>query len=169
MTNETRMTKSEIVRRTPRSFVIRALSFIRHSSFVLRHLPSHLLRHLDPEQLEALGQNPRRQLAKRETGAACGLLRLQNRAGFVKRVEAVGQLEEIICQNVRPEIVQNRWNDFAELTKPEGQIPFFRRGQHEFLRRDKLFARFPKNRADADVGVLQVRCRVPLERSQEKM
>ena len=59
-------------------------------------------------------RHARRQFAERETRAARRLFRFQDRAGFVKRVEAVGQLEEIIRQNVRPKIVQHRRDDFAQ-------------------------------------------------------
>ena len=82
----------------------------------------HLFGDLDSEKIQAAMKNPRRQLAERETRASRRLLRFQNRAGFVKRVEAVGQLEEIIRQNVGPKIVQNRRDDFAELTESRGQI-----------------------------------------------
>ena len=114
----------------------------------------HLFRNLDPQQLEALRQYAGRQLAKRQARAARRLFGFQHRAGFVKRVEAVGQLEEIIRQDVRPEVVQNRWNDFAKLTEPKGESLFLRRVQRDLRWRDKFLARLPENRADADIRVL---------------
>ena len=62
-------------------------------------------------------KNARRQFAQRETRAARRLFGFQDRAGFVKRVEAVGQLEEIIRQHVRTEIVQDGRDDFGKLAE----------------------------------------------------
>jgi hypothetical protein len=58
MTNDEGNPNDE-VRNTSRDaagIVVKSASFIRHSTFVLRHLPSHPLRRFDAEQLETFLQ-----------------------------------------------------------------------------------------------------------------
>ena len=73
------------------------------------------------------------QIAQRQTRTARRFVRFQNRAGFVKGVETVGQLEQIIGQNVRPKIIQHLRNDFGELAQPFREIDFRRLGQNQIL------------------------------------
>ena len=89
--DEIRMTNDElqsINRGTARPFVIWVSSFIRHSTFVI--LTSHLFRHFDPEQIETALQHSPGEIAQCKPRTARRLFRFQNRASFVKRVEAVG-------------------------------------------------------------------------------
>src|SRR5215510_930104 len=76
---------------------------IRHSCFII--FPLHPLRRFDPQKLQAALQNSRGKIAQRQTRTARRFLCFQHGASFVKRVEAVRQLEQIIRQNVWTEPV----------------------------------------------------------------
>src|ERR1041385_5881910 len=82
----------------------------------------HFVGSFDPEKIESALEHAPGEIAQREARATCRLGRFQNRAGLVESVEAVGQLEEIVRQDVRAKIVQYLRNDFGELAKALGQI-----------------------------------------------
>src|SRR5215467_429450 len=135
----------------------------------------HSFRHLDSEKVEPALQNSPGKVTQGQTRTARRFLRFQNGASFVECVEAVGQLEQIICQNVWPKPIQHLWNDFSELTQTFRQIQFggiFQRQgcSHRPVARLTLpwqrrgFTRFTKDRADPDVRILQIWRGVPVQR-----
>src|SRR3954452_64435 len=73
-------------------------------------LSLHSLRNFDSQQVKPPGQDAAAQFAQGETRTAGGLLRFQDWAGFVEAVEGVGQLVEIVREQVRTEIVQDGGN-----------------------------------------------------------
>ena len=75
------------------SFIIGASSFIRHSAFELRQLPSHLLGHLDSKKIETALQDSPGEIAQCQSRPARRFFRFQDRTGLIKCVEAVRQLE----------------------------------------------------------------------------
>src|SRR5438552_1197958 len=128
---------------------------------------SHLLRHFDSEKTESALQNLRSQIAQCQTRAAPPLFRFQDRAGFVKCVEAVCQLEQIICQDVWTKTVQRMWNKLGELTQPFGEIDLgqFGEAKWHWLPANLLIGRMPmprfacfaKDGSNPDIRVLQIR------------
>src|SRR5205807_2608719 len=91
----------------------------------------------------------------------------QDRTRFIERMKAVGQLEQVIGQNIRPKIVQYLRDDLGELTK------FFRQRDLGRLVQDKRwshgalppcfapterggYTRFAKDGADPDIRVLKI-------------
>src|SRR3954470_19503260 len=109
------MTKSKILSPKAHSPVNRTSSFIRTSSFVIRHFSSHPLGDFDPEKVEAFGENTAVELAQGETGTAGGLVGFQDRTGFVESVERIRQFVEVIREQIRAVIVQDSGNDLGEL------------------------------------------------------
>ena len=79
-------------------------------------------------------------------------------------MEAVREFEQVGCENIRAKIVQYLRNDLAELAKLFRQNKFSRFGQHQLVHLRRRLLRFPKNRTDPDVSVLQIRRGVSLER-----
>ena len=65
-----------------------------------------------------------RSIAQCQTRTPGRLLRFQNRAGFVEAVKSVGQLKQIVRQNVRPEIVEDLRDDFGKLAELFRQTDF---------------------------------------------
>jgi hypothetical protein len=72
MTNDEGNPNDEIGSRCflPQRFVIRASSLIRHSTFVLRHFPSHPFRHFDAKQIQTSLQHPRGKIGQHQTRTA---------------------------------------------------------------------------------------------------
>ncbi len=101
-------------RRGHSSFGLRHSFVIRYSSFVI--LPSHLFRHFDSEKIETALQNSPGEIAQCKPRTARRLFRFQDRARFVECVEAVGQLEQVVRQNVRTKIIQHLRDDFRKKT-----------------------------------------------------
>src|SRR6266404_2400323 len=82
----------------------------------------HPFRNFDPEKLKAALQNASGQIAQREPRTARRFVGLQDRAGFVKRMEGVCELEQIIRQNVRPKIAQHLRHHLGKLTETLSQM-----------------------------------------------
>src|ERR1043166_2378306 len=135
MTTQIRLAEIETFRSVPlygpglrHSFVI------RYSCFVI--FPLHLLRHLDSKKFQPALQNSPGKIAQGQTRTARRFLRLQDGASFVECVEAVGQFEQIICQNVWAKPIQHLWNYFSEPTQTFRQIQFGGVGKRK-ARRDR--------------------------------
>src|SRR4051794_38444410 len=79
-------------------------------------------------------------------------------------MEGVRQFVEIVCQQVWTKIVQDGWPHFGELTELQREISLFRCSERDLLSRAEFFAGLSKDGADADVGILQIRRGVSLER-----
>ena len=106
---------------------------VRDSSTTLRfarndkgglHGCSHSFGNCNPEQIEPALQNACSQSAERESRAARRLFGFQDRTRFVEGVEAVRRFEQVVRQNVRPEIVQDCRHHFGELAQAPGEFSF---------------------------------------------
>ncbi len=75
----------------------------------------HPLRHADAEEVEALGEHAGGGVAKRETRIADGFRGLQHGATFEEGVECSGEFVEVIAEEIRPVVVEDRGEDFAKL------------------------------------------------------
>src|SRR6266487_412697 len=78
-------------------------------------------------------------------------------------MKAVGQLEQVTRQNVRTKIVQDLRDYFPKLTETFREIDLRRFGKNQLLDLRPSLARFAKDRANPDAGILQVRRGVPLQ------
>src|SRR5262249_13510270 len=89
--------------------------------------------HFNAEKIQTALQYSRSKIRQQQTRTAGWFLRFQHGACFVKGVEAVRQLEQIICKDVRTKSVQHLRNDFRELTNPFGKIEFGRFDQNQVV------------------------------------
>src|ERR1700745_1342942 len=88
---------------------VRSFAALRMTRFEPKRV-SHLLGHFDPKKSETALQNTRREVDQCQTRAARRFFRFQDRAGLIKSVKAVCQLEEIVRQNVWTKTVQHLGN-----------------------------------------------------------
>src|SRR5436190_255128 len=86
--------------------------------------PLHLLDRLDAEQVQALLQNSRRELAENQPRRSRWFVRLQHGASLVKGTELTRQIVEIVAEEVRFVIVQNLLQRPVEVEKLFCQIQF---------------------------------------------
>ena len=103
----------------------------------------------------------------RLSDGALGFGGFQHGAILVKTGKLTGEFVQVIAKEVRPVIVSHRLQSEAEVEKVSRQSQFFRRGQNQFRVPRSLLRVFPglaEDRADARVGVLQIRRGVALQR-----
>src|ERR1700730_6236364 len=101
---------------------LRGISRLRFAPLgMTRRSVSHLLGHFDSEKIQAALQNAAREIAQGQPRTARRFFRFQHRASFVEGVEAVGQLEKIVRQNVRAKIVQHLRNALSKLAQTLGE------------------------------------------------
>src|SRR6476661_6332942 len=79
-------------------------------------------------------------------------------------MEAVSQLEKIICEDVRTKPVQHLRNNLCELTNAFGKIKFGGIAEDELVNFRGSLACFTKDRANSDIRILQIRRSVPVQR-----
>src|SRR6476620_12521311 len=79
-------------------------------------------------------------------------------------MEAVSQLEKIICEDVRTKPVQHLRNNLCELTNAFGKIKFGGIAEDELVNFRRSLACFTKDRANSDVRILQIRRSVSVQR-----
>src|SRR5512133_1629028 len=79
-------------------------------------------------------------------------------------MEAVRQLEQMICKDVRTKPVQHLRNDLRELTNSFGKINLRRLAEDQIVNFRRNLACFTKDRANSDVRILQIRRGVPVQR-----
>ena len=80
-------------------------------------------------RVQAATENARGQFAERQASRAGGFVGFQNRTRFVESVEGVGQLEEIIREQIRTKIIQHLRDGLGELSESFGQSQLRRLGQ----------------------------------------
>src|SRR5262249_47888427 len=91
----------------------------------------HSFWHLNPKKVQPALQDVSGKIAQGQTRTPRRFLCFQDGASFVECVEAVGELEQIICQNVWAKPIQHLWNDFSELTQTFRQIQFGGMSKHK--------------------------------------
>ena len=79
-------------------------------------------------------------------------------------MEAVRDLEEIICKNIRTEIVQDLRDNFRKLTQLFGKVDFDATAENQLVDLRFGYAGFPENLANSHICILQIRRRISLER-----
>src|SRR5439155_20239561 len=108
-------------------------------------------------------QNAPGKIAQCQTRAPCGFFRFQDRAGFIKCVKTICQLEQIICENVWTKIPQHLWDDFCELAQMFCEMNFREITEGEFVDLRHGVASFSKNGTNPHKSVLQIWRRVSLQ------
>src|SRR6266404_3894662 len=79
-------------------------------------------------------------------------------------MEAIGQLEQVIRQNVWAKIVQDLRDGFSKLAQAFREIDLGCFGKNELIDLGQSLARFAKDRANPDTGILQIRRSISLQR-----
>ena len=81
-------------------------------------------------------------------------------------MEGVREFVEVVREEVRAKIVQDGGQRFRILQQFQPERPLGRFGEQKLRRRVGAFSGFAENRADADIGVLQVGRGIALERQK---
>src|SRR6266404_7251111 len=78
-------------------------------------------------------------------------------------MEAIGQLEQVIRQNVRAKIVQDLRDGFSKLAQAFREIDLGCFGKNKLIDLGQSLSSFAKDRANPDTVILQIRRSISLQ------